>query len=321
MNSTDILTLLSIPGAGRVTVLRIINSLGGQSILGFNHLIDILNFEKSRNSKIQIPTEDEFYNISLNTSKILQQHIANNIQILNITQGGFPERLKSIPNPPLLLYCIGDLHALHTDRSVAIIGTREPTEYGVRAGLKLGSIFAKSGFTVVSGLAIGCDTVGHIGSLNGEGRTIAVLPGGLDKIYPKQNTELATKIVKNGGCLISEYPMGTRPRRNHFIERDRLQSGLSQGVLVLETDIRGGTMHTVKFSEVQGKILGCLWGHPNKFFNHAKINGNKMLIESGRAYKISNPDEIMEFMNSMIDSENHINSTEGFGQSKMDFEW
>ncbi|MDW5290975.1 DNA-processing protein DprA [Formosa sp. PL04] len=142
--------------------------------------------------------------------------------------------------------------------TVAVIGTRNPTEFGIQEGYKLTKHFVENNFTIVSGLALGCDTVGHSCCLEHKGRTIAVLPNGVDKIYPKQNTKLASEIIKNGGALISEYPPGTAPKRNYFVERDRLQRELSNGICIIETKTKGGTMHTYKFVKKQNKQVGLV---------------------------------------------------------------
>lgn len=125
----------------------------------------------------------------------------------------------------------------------------------------LGSGYWETGATVVSGLAIGCDTAAHSGCLSVHGETIAVLAHGLDRVYPAVNRELVGEILDTGGCLLSEYPPKTRPFPANFVERDELQAGLSDGVIVVETGVKGGTMHTVRFSQEQRKPLACV-KHP-----------------------------------------------------------
>lgn len=160
----------------------------------------------------------------------------------------YPKRLKRIPDAPVLIYAKGNLNCLNDQKLVAIVGTRKPSEYGSTCSHLFGKNFAERGIVVVSGLAKGIDTLAHKGCIEVNGKTIAVLAQGLDTpIYPKENRPLADKIIAAGGCLLSEYGLGVRGRPNYFVERNRIQSGVSDGVAVIETDVKGGTMHTVDF--------------------------------------------------------------------------
>ncbi len=152
----------------------------------------------------------------------------------------------------------------------------------------------KRGDVVVSGLAIGCDQYGHEGCVKVHGKSVAVLPCGLDKVYPAKNKNLAQKILDNNGCLISEYPIETKVFKNFFIERDRLQSGLSDGVIVVETDIKGGTMHTVGYTLDYKRVLAC-YKHPDRYLNEPKTFGNQKLIKEKKAISLSNNLELEEF--------------------------
>ena len=170
------------------------------------------------------------------------------IQIVTYLDANYPKRLKNIIDQPTVLYYKGNIECLNKKDTVAIIGTREPTEYGVKIARNLGSSFGKRDYVVVSGLALGCDMYGHEGCLDENGTTVAVMPCGLDTVYPAKNKPLAEKILDKGGCLISEYPIKTRVFKNFFVERDRLQSGLSDGVFVIETGEKGGKLHTVGYA-------------------------------------------------------------------------
>ena len=170
---------------------------------------------------------------------------------------------------------MGNIDAIHRD-CIAIVGTREPTEYGITAAKRLGALFAESGYTVVSGLANGIDTAAHQGALEVDGLTVAVLASGLDTVYPIKNKELAGAILKNNGALVSEYSWGTMVNRSYFVARDRIQSGLSLGVFVVETGIKGGTMHTVKSCKEQKRSLIVL-KHPPYLIGHPKTCGNAQL--------------------------------------------
>ena len=219
----------------------------------------------------------------------------SNITVLEQNNINFPNKLISIPSSPTKLYCRGDISILN-NKSVAIIGTRNPTEFGRKAALRLAEIFVNNGFTIVSGLALGCDTYAHEGCLNANGKTIAVLAHGLNTIYPKENKKLSEKILENGGCLISEYPINTKIEKYNFIHRNRLQSGLSYGVIVIETDIIGGTMHTVNHAINQNKLIGVLGGHSEKYINENSVKGNHKLLENKEHHKLSSQREIDNFI-------------------------
>ena len=228
------------------------------SISTSSDLIDLLKVSKKENQKITIPSKPQITNAYTNAQRLIENSAKNGIIILHFNHPNFPKRLKNIPEAPVILYVKGNVAALNMERTVAIVGTRQPTDYGLKAGEKLASTFARSKFVIVSGLAVGCDTAAHKGCLKENGITIAVMPSGLDWIYPKENNSLAHEILDKNGCLISEYPIGTSPKSSYFIARDRLQSGLSKVVIVIETGIKGGTMLTVEFALKQKRILACL---------------------------------------------------------------
>lgn len=203
----------------------------------------------------------------------------------------YPSRLLTLEDAPTVLFIKGNPTALKPFRAAAFVGTREPSEYGSKAGYRLATLLTKAGLSIVSGLALGCDTIGHRACLDAGGQTVAVLAGGLDHIYPKENKALAAEILNKGGCLVAEHPVGIKPLSNYFVERDRLQSGLSDAVIVLETDIKGGTMHTVGFAEKQGRMLAC-FHHPSPYNDHPKAQGNQLLIREKRALPLGSQAEI-----------------------------
>lgn len=156
----------------------------------------------------------------------------------------YPAGFRYVHQPPLYFFYKGNIDALQK-KSIAIIGTREVTPYTEKIGYRMGEYAAEKGWNVVSGLALGSDAAGHWGCLQGYGVTIAIVGTPLDKVYPKQNAQLEKEILACDGCVISEYPMGTKYSPGHFVERDRLQSGLAQGVFVVATGETGGTWHAI----------------------------------------------------------------------------
>ena len=170
----------------------------------------------------------------------------------------YPELLTQIPGPPLLLFVNGDVDALHLP-SLAIVGSRNPTHGGVRNAVEFSRYLARHGFVIVSGLAEGIDTAAHRGALDAGGKTVAFLGHGIDRVYPATNRDLA-HLISNGGALLSEYPLGTRPLRRHFPERNRLISGLSLGTLVVEAARHSGSLITARLASEQGREVFALPG-------------------------------------------------------------
>ena len=156
-------------------------------------------------------------------------------------------------------------------------------------------LFAQHGEIVVSGLAIGCDTNAHIGCLEANGKTIAILPSPIDNILPKNNIGLANEILNSGGLLVSEYYSGQEVKNSYYADRDRLQSGLSNGVVVVETSSDGGTMITVGKALKYGKIVGC-YVHPARYQNNKELDGNRQLLSSNDVMHIDYADSIEEFI-------------------------
>ena len=180
-----------------------------------------------------------------------------------------------------LLYCKGSVAGLNAVRSVAVIGTRDPSAFGRRQALAFGRELAGEGFVVVSGLARGCDTGAHRGCADAKGISIAVLAHGLDTIYPPENADLADRLIHDGGCLVSEYPPGTPPRRRAFRQRDRIQSALAELVVVIETPGDDGTMITVDYAWRQRRPVGCVV-HPRQTAHSPHAAGNARLLSGDR---------------------------------------
>ena len=178
-----------------------------------------------------------------------------------------------------ILYCKGTVLALNSDRAVAIVGTREPTKFGRDKARAFGHGLADEGIVIVSGLARGCDTEAHRGCIDAKGVGVAVMAHGLDRVYPAENSDLADRLIASGGCLVSEYLPGTPPSRRSFGLRDRIQAGLSDFIIVIETPAQDGTMITVNFARKQHRRVGCL-SHPERFASSAQVTGNSQLLSN-----------------------------------------
>jgi len=200
---------------------------------------------------------------------------ATDVHELTLSDERYPDRLRELSDPPKSLYVLGDVELLARERLVAVVGTREPTVFGTSAAEELTGALADGGWGIVSGLARGIDTIAHRTALEHGAPTIAVMGGGLDRIYPAENKGLAAQIVEEGGALISEQPFGEQARPQHLIARDRLQSGLSVAVVVAQSGLRGGTMHTVRFAAAQGRPVFC----PVPHGENSASEGLRVLLE------------------------------------------
>ena len=228
------------------------------------------------------------------TRKDVDKHISymlkNNINIISIVDKEYPDNLKEIYDFPISLYVKGNKDILN-NKNIAIIGCREASDYGKKAAKYFGYNLAKEGINIVSGLAKGVDSYSHIGNLCALmeksypqadklikcGKPIAVVGNGLDMVYPAENKKLEKKIIELGGCIISEYPLGTKPSKMSFPARNRIISGISNAVLVIEAKEKSGTIITVDFALEQGRDVFVVPGN----INSINSVGTNDLIKQG----------------------------------------
>ena len=215
-----------------------------------------------------------------NVRKDVDLHIKymekNHIEIVSINEKEYPENLKQIYDPPISLYIRGNKEILN-QKNMAIVGCRNCSEYGKKATKYFAYQLAKDKFNIVSGLARGVDSYAHLATLCAKGKTIAVLGNGLDQIYPKENISLANEILKNGGAIISEYPLGTKPEKMNFPARNRIISGMSNGVIVVEAKEKSGSLITADFALEQGREVYAVPGN----INSVNSVGTNFLIKQG----------------------------------------
>ena len=232
-------------------------------------------------------------NIRNNIYKHIDYMSKNNIDIISIIDKEYPNKLKQIYDFPISLYIKGNKECLN-NKSIAIVGCRDCTEYGKSASKYFAYNLAKEKITIISGLAKGVDSYAHIGAIcvqdvNSDcGKTIAVVGNGLNIIYPKENEVIANQIIKTGGAIITEYPLGTRPERMNFPARNRIISGMSNGVLVVEAKEKSGTLITADFALEQGRDVFVVPGN----INSAYSVGTNELIKQG-AKLVTNYQEIL----------------------------
>lgn len=281
-----LVALMKLKGVGRRAALKIVDQELGDG--------DGRDLVLSKAERAKLPA-GELLQAWLRSEDELERSFEAGVRAYSVHEAGYPARLKNIPDPPAVLYLKGDPKGLHATYCIAVVGTREPTTYGEKVARKSAATAVETGFAIVSGLAHGCDTLGHEGCLDASGVGVAVLAHGLDKVYPAANRGLAQRLLDFDGCLVSEYPLGATPMRTAFAERDRIQSGLSDGVLVIETDIKGGTMHTVRFSREQKRALACI-EHPAAWSHEEKTKGNQKLIADRWAEAIPNGEALNRFL-------------------------
>ena len=181
----------------------------------------------------------------------------NQIYFISFFNKKFPENLKRIDNPPIGLYFKGNFLFNELEKSVSIIGTRNPSFYGHKKARSIAKELAENGYIIISGLARGIDLEAHIGALDGGGKTIAVLGAGIDKIYPEEHSNLAEDIIKNG-AIVSEFGIDQNVKKFNLVNRNRIVSGLSSASLIIEGDLDSGTRHEANFAKEQNKLIFVL---------------------------------------------------------------
>jgi DNA processing protein len=255
---------------------------------------DIFKLRLSDLKKISSLTEKDREKIlSLRNSNVLEDELKeiekNNIKVIDFFDPNYPLLLKEIAYPPIVLYAKGNLKLLNKTL-FAIVGTRRPTIYGINMAYEYAYKLASLGLVIVSGLARGIDTMAHRGALDA-GQTIAVLGGGLLNIYPKENERLAQEITKRG-CLVSEFPLKEPPFKENFPRRNRIVSGLSRGVLVVEAAQKSGALITAHLACEQNREVFALPGKANSSVS----KGTHLLIKEG-AKLVDRIEDILEELN------------------------
>ncbi|MEK7195265.1 MAG: DNA-processing protein DprA [Patescibacteria group bacterium] len=210
------------------------------------------------------------------------------IKLILDSDAEYPPLLKEIPNRPLGIYILGNLPP-KSKNCVAVVGTRKATNEGKRVAKDFSAVLSKSDIVVVSGLALGIDAAAHEGCLEENGETIAVLGGGLCNIYPRTNEKLAERILRQNGAIISEYPADSPSLPHQFLQRNRIISGLSRGVLLVEAPQNSGSLATARFALDQNREIFVVPGP----ISHPNFIGSNQLIRSG-ATLVTKPEEILE---------------------------
>jgi len=220
----------------------------------------------------------------------LEKILSKDIKILNIEDKNYPKFLKEIFDPPPVLYVLGDL--IESSKMLGVVGTRRITNYGKQVTESLVEALVSHGFIIISGLARGVDAFAHKVTVETGGKTIAVLGGGVDMIYPSENIPLAKKIVETGGAVISEFPLGMNPVPGNFPARNRIISGLSLGVLVTEAGEDSGSLITAGLALEQGREVFAVPGPI-----YSKLSGGPAKLIKQGAKLVTSVDDILDELN------------------------
>lgn len=229
------------------------------------------------------------------------------IMTCTLTDDVYPKRLKEIADAPKQIYYKGNIDIINRNKCIAIVGSRNCSKEGLRLSFETAAKAAEKGFVVVNGLALGCDAEVLKGALEKKGACVVVMPCGLEQIQPKANKYIADAILDNGGCIISEYPERTVIQKYNYVRRDRIQSGISEGVIIIEAGEKSGTMHTAEFALRQKRRLAC---YASKLLELS--SGNKYLEERKKVQVFNTSKDVDVFLDYIIEEPE-------FGQIMLEF--
>lgn len=225
---------------------------------------------------------------AVDLTALYEKFLLSDSKLITVDDAAYPKRLLNIPEPPYALFYRGELPA-DDDTAVAIVGSRRATAYGKEAAAYFANGLAQSGAWVIGGMARGIDSAAHRAALDAGGKTVGVLGCGIDVVYPPENRQLFADAIQNG-CIISEYPLGTPPLAMNFPMRNRVISGLSQAVLVVEAGMKSGTQITVDYAKVQKRRIYAV---PGSIFSVASV-GTLRLIKNGVADVAASAKDILD---------------------------
>lgn len=232
---------------------------------------------------------NEFYDKLGKIDGILEDLQKREIHWITYLDEDYPEELCDVYDKPIALFLKGNTDALKM-RKIAVVGTRRPTRYGAKVAEEFSREFARAGLCIVSGFARGVDGISHKACVDNGSATIAVFACGLDVVYPAEHRGLMDGILANGGLLVSEYPLGTKPLQYHFPDRNRIVSGLSEAVFLPQAAKKSGSLITMRLAIEQGKEIFVV---PGNIYDEENAGGNELLIEMPHALAIS-PEDVLD---------------------------
>ncbi|MDD2597597.1 MAG: DNA-processing protein DprA [Kiritimatiellae bacterium] len=280
-----LVALNMMQGVGSMTVLRVMERFGSAAAffdLTARELTTLQGVGSERAARIVaerggIPYQQE-----------IERAAGCRVTLVTLVDEDYPDLLRKISDPPPVLYVAGNPRVLKKT-GCAVIGTRHATLYGKESARRFGYQLAAAGYSVISGFARGIDTEAHAGAVQAGGVTVAVLGSALDRMYPQENKQFAREIVEKGGAIITEYPFGREADRQTFPQRNRIVSGLSRGVLVIESPLKSGTLITVAQALEQGRTVMAV---PGRIDSTASMGSNRLIREGARL--VSSVDDVLE---------------------------
>jgi len=291
------LVLHRLPEVGPVTYSCLIEHFGSaESVLSQSrHQLEPLLKPSTLQAIVDFQHNQEASSIAQQVLKDLEWLDAQpNAHVLKLGDAEYPALLSQTPKPPPILFVRGDLACLNLPQ-LAIVGSRNPSGGGAENAHRFAQYLAANGFAITSGLALGVDAAAHEGALMAQGKTVAVMGTGIDKIYPARHRSLAQTIVEAGGALVSEFPLGTGAQAAHFPQRNRIISGLSWGVLVVEAAIQSGSLITAKAALQQNREVFAIPGS----IHNPLARGCHQLIRQG-ATLVETAADIVEQLDGML---------------------
>lgn len=247
-------------------------------------IVNRLNELKFLNQKIYVEIFDKGI-------ELIQQHRLLAVEVISIFDPRYPKSLLITSRPPALLYARGNLDLLCDNPGVAVVGSREVSSAGAEITRRVVNRLVKENYCIVSGLAIGVDSAAHRAAISSKGKTIAVLAHGLEEAKPKQNARLGEEILECGGMWVSEYPIGRAPSKPTFVQRNRIQVGLSAGSVIIEAALNSGSMTQAEFCHQERRPLFCVV--PEDVSNRLNLNceGTQSLVNKSEAYPLRNRED------------------------------
>ena len=281
------------------------------SIIDNFDLVDLFdNLLEYKKDLMNIFTANEYIDLLNNNNflevdRVIDNYERSNIKMVTIKSVDYPQLLKEIDTPPVILYCKGNMELLNSE-CLGVVGSRRSTKYSSTIGSDIIKDIASENITIVSGLADGADTIAHRGCLEVGGKTIAVLGGGILNIYPSSNKKLAEDIIEKDGLLISEYKPGEQALTFHFPVRNRIIAGISKGVFILEATEKSGSMHTKNYAIEYNREVFAL---PARVGDIYSVGCNK-IIQNGQAKMVLSSKDIIDFYGKHIERSKKDNVVE-----------
>ena len=284
------LCLKNVPGIGNHLFKRLIDRFSLPEAVfqaSQQQLLEVEGISKRQSAAILN------YKAPLSIKAELDQASQKGYKIITLADSWYPQLLKEIPDPPPFLYVSGTLDG--SSKNIAVVGSRNPTAYGISTTQKLCADLSAHDITIISGMAVGIDTAAHQGALAGKGRTVAVLGSGFNKIYPSQNLNLFKRISEEG-AVISEFALNIEPEAHHFPIRNRIISGMSMGTVVVEATRKSGSLITARLAAEQNREVFAVPGSIQSF----KSTGTHALIKQG-AKLVENAQDVIEELVAYMD--------------------